>query len=54
MYFGERFLLEVVAYTNYIYILPNGTSFENITICMLSPRNIPLKDTENELLLFTR
>lgn len=49
MYFGEKFLLEVVGYT--VYMLPNATYFENITIYIISPVNLPLK---NKLLLFIR
>lgn len=45
-------MLEVVAYTD--YMLPNTTYLKNITICINSPVNLPLKGTENELLLCTR
>lgn len=41
VYFGEKFLLEVVAYAD--CMLFNTTYFENITIYITSPVNIPLK-----------
>lgn len=41
MYFGEKFLFEVVGYND--YMLPNTTNFETITIYITSPANLPLK-----------
>lgn len=49
MYFGEKFLLEVIGYT--VYMLPNAAYFENIAIYITSPVSLPLK---TKLLLFIR
>lgn len=42
MYFGDKFLLEIVGHT--VYMLPNTTYFETITIFISSPVNLPLQN----------